>query len=149
MTTPAEKFSLDWGDFQKNAAETFCALLEEGDFCDVTLVCEDNQQLLCHKVVLAASSSIIKDMLRSSSHSHPILYFWGVKARDLARMVDFMYRGQVQLYRSDLQDFLNLAEVLKVKGVIWGETSEEKDIDHETVEIKENIDQTKKEQYSS
>ena len=28
----------------------------------MTLVCEDNQQILCHKVVLAASSSIIKDM---------------------------------------------------------------------------------------
>ena len=57
----------------------------------VTLVCEDNQQILCHKVVLAASSSIIKDMLRSSSHSH--LYFWGVKARDLARLARLHIQG--------------------------------------------------------
>ena len=146
MTTPAEKFSLTWEDFRKNAGETFCDLLEERDFCDVTLVCEDNQQILCHKVVLAASSSIIKDMLRSSIHSHPLLYLWGVKARDLARLVDFIYRGQVQVYQSDLQDFLNLADVLKVKGVTWGETKQENYIDHESKESREYIVQAQKSQ---
>ena len=74
-----------------------------------------------HKVVLSSSSQLLKAMLKSSPHKHPFLYFWGIKARDLASMVDFIYTGQVQVYQSDLQDFLTLAELLKVKGVLWGE----------------------------
>ena len=146
MKTPAEKFSLAWGDFQKNAGETFCDLLKERDFCDVTLVC---QQLLCHKVVLAASSQVIKEMLRSSTHNHPLLYFWGVKARDLARMVDFIYRGRLQLYQSDLSDFLNLSEILKVKEVTLGETRQETNIDSGRKESRDYIIQTNKAQHSS
>ena len=149
MNTPAEKFSLTWEDFPKNAGETFCHLLEEQDFCDVTLVCEDNQQILCHKVILSASSPVIRNMLRSSIHSHPLLYFWGVKARDLARLVDFIYRGQVQLYQSDLPDFLNLAELLKVKGVTWGKTRQESGINPESEESREYFIRASKEKYCS
>ena len=121
----AEKCSLAWEDFQQNAGGTFRDLREDGDFCDVSLVCEDNQQIPGHKVVLAASSPLLKSMLKSSQHSHPLLYFWGIKARDLSSLVDFIYRGQVQVYQSDLGDFLNLAKVLKVKGVSEGKTGKE------------------------
>ena len=121
----AEKCSLAWEDFQENAGGTFRDLREDGDFCDVTLVCEDNQQIPGHKVVLAASSPLLRAMLKSSQHSHPLLYFWGIKARDLARLVDFIYKGQVQVYQSDLGDFLNLAKLLKVKGVSEGNTGKE------------------------
>ena len=116
----SEKCTLAWEDFQENAGGTLRDLREDGDFCDVTLVCEDNQQIPGHKVVLAASSPLLRAMLKSSQHSHPLLYFWGVKARDLARLVDFIYRGQVQVYQSDLEDFLNVAKMLKVKGVTEG-----------------------------
>ena len=115
--TFTEKCALSWEDFQKNAGGTLHDLREDVDFCDVTLVCEDNQQILSHKVVLAASSPLLGAMLKSSQHSHPLLYLWGIKARDLARLVDFIYRGQVQVYQSDLDDFLALAKLLEVKGV--------------------------------
>ena len=69
-----------------------------------------------------------------------------MKARDLARLLDFIYRGQVQVYRSDLQDFLHIAEVLKVKGVTWGETRQENDIDHDRKQPREFIVQTNKAQ---
>ena len=121
----AEKCSLVWQDFQETAGHTFRDLREDGDFCDVTLVCEDNHQIPSHKVVLAASSPLLRDMLKSSQHSHPLLYFWGIKARDLSVLVDFIYKGQVQVYQSDLADFLNLAKLLKVNGVSEGNTSKE------------------------
>ena len=118
--TSDEKCSVAWKDFQKNAGGTFCDLQEDKDFSDVTLVCEDNQQIPGHKVVLSASSPLLAAILRSSRQSHPLLYFLGVKARDLSRLVDFIYKGQVQVYQSDLTDFLTLAERLKVKGVSGG-----------------------------
>ena len=117
MITFAEYLNLDWGDFTENAGGILRDLREDQDFCDVTLVCEDNQQIPCHRVILATSSPLLKAMIRSSQHSHPMIYFMGVKARDLARMVDFIYKDRVQVYQSDLTDFLTLAEMLKVKGV--------------------------------
>ena len=129
MMPSVEKCSLVWSDFQENVVGTFCDLRDDRDFCDVTLVCEDNQQIFGHKVVLSSSSQLLKAMLKGSPHKHPLLYFWGIKARDLASMVDFIYTGQVQVYRSDLPDFLNLAELLKVKGVGRSEPREEYESD--------------------
>jgi hypothetical protein len=136
MRPSAKKCSFALTDCQDNDGVTFCNLREDQDFCDVTLVCEDNQQIPCHKVVLASSSQLLKAMLKSIPHNHPLLYFWGIKARDMARMVDFIYTGQVQVYQSDLQDFLTLAELLKVKGVLWGEPG---NVD-ERLELAQGID---------
>ena len=110
MITLSEYFTLDWGDFTSNAGGTFRDLREDHDFCDVTLVCEDNQQIPSHRVILAASSPLLKAMVRSKQH--PLIYFSGVKMRNLARVVDFIYKGQVQVYQADLADFLNFAEML-------------------------------------
>ena len=43
--------------------------------------------------------------------------------------MDFIYTGQVQVYQSDLTDFLTLAELLKVKGVGRSEPRQEYETD--------------------
>ena len=115
--TSSEKCSVKWEDFQENASGSFSELLTSQDFCDVTLVCEDNQQIEAHKVVLSASSYLFKTILRNTKHNNPLLYFWDIKKRDLLVLVDFLYKGEVKVYESDLQDFLNVAKKLKVKGL--------------------------------
>ena len=117
MITLSEYYTLDWRDFMANSGATFKDLREDQDLCDVTLVCEDNQQIPCHRVILAAISPLLKAMIRSSQHSHPLLYFFGVKSRNMSSIVDFIYKGQVRVYQDDLTDFLNLAEMLKIEGV--------------------------------
>ena len=117
MRMPTQKSSVVWEEFQTHASEMLLAWRQDADFSDVTLVCEDNQQILAHKVILASSSTLIKKMIQNSKHSHPLLYFWGVKYRDLANVVDFMYKGKVEVYQSDLEDFLALANMLGVKGL--------------------------------
>ena len=41
-----EKFCLKWNDFQENALKTFSKLRNEDDFFDVTLVADDQKQLM-------------------------------------------------------------------------------------------------------
>ena len=53
--TMSEKLCLKWNDFQENVNSAFGDLRGSGDFSDVTLACEDGQQIEAHKVVLAAS----------------------------------------------------------------------------------------------
>ena len=58
-----------------------------------------------------------KNILRNTKHNHPLLYLWDIKERDLLVLVDFIYKGEVKVYESDLQDFLAVAKKLKIKGV--------------------------------
>ena len=103
--------------FQETVSVAFSALHNNQDFSDVTLVCEDNQQIEAHKVVLSASSLLLKRMLLGVQHSHPLVYFWDIRERDMVKIVDFIYNGQVEVYHSDLNEFLNIANRLGIEGV--------------------------------
>ena len=48
----SEKFCVKWNDFQENIRASFSSLREDQDFTDVTMVCDDNQTLEAHKVIL-------------------------------------------------------------------------------------------------
>ena len=50
----SEKLCLQWNEFKQNISASFQDLREDKDFNDVTLVCEDGQQVEAHKVVLAS-----------------------------------------------------------------------------------------------
>ena len=51
----AEKLCLQWNDFKGNVNSAFGRLRDDKEFTDVTLACEDGQQMEAHKVILAVS----------------------------------------------------------------------------------------------
>ena len=53
----SEKLCLQWNDFQDNIKGVFENLRKGSDFADVTLACEDDQQVEAHKVILAWDGS--------------------------------------------------------------------------------------------
>jgi len=116
MEGSTEKFGVRWNDFESNMSSAFQELREEKDFFDVTLACED-EQVGAHKVILSACSHFFHAVLRRNPHSHPLLYLKGVKFAKLLPILDFMYRGQVDVAQDDLNSFLALAEDLKVKNL--------------------------------
>ena len=87
----SEKLCLKWNNFQENTNSVFGSLRNDSDFSDVTLACEDGQQVKAHKVILAASSPFFHTMLRKNKHPHPLIYMRGVRSEDLVAMVDFLY----------------------------------------------------------
>ena len=113
----SEKFNLSWKDFQSNVSQSLSTLREEEDFFDVTLVSDDLQQFPAHKVVLSSCSPVWKNLLRSSKHSHPMLYIRGVKNMELKYILDFAYSGEVTIHQEHLDGFLAIAEDLKLKGL--------------------------------
>ena len=105
MTNFGEKLCLQWNDFRENVSSAFGDLREDKEFTDVTLACEDGQQVEAHKVVLIASSPFFLNILKRNKHSHPLIYMRGVKSENLTAMVDFFYHGK--------------SNVSKVKS-LWG-----------------------------
>ena len=119
MTNP-EKLCFQWDDFKQNIGAAFGDLRGDKEFTDVTLVCEDGQQVEAHKVVLASSSLFFKDLLRKNRHPHPLLYMRALKSEDLIAIVDFLYFGEANIFRENLDSFLAIAEELKVNGLTIG-----------------------------
>ena len=63
----SEKLCLQWNDFQANIKSAFGNLRDDNDFTDVTLACEDGQQVEAHKVILAASRLFSRSCLEGTS----------------------------------------------------------------------------------
>merc|ERR1719384_1874398 len=116
----SEKFSLRWNDFETNIGMAFRDIREKKEFFDVTLACEDDNQMMAHKVILSACSPFFRNILRRNSHQHPLLYLKGVKYRELISVLNFMYQGEVNVAQDDLNSFLAVAEDLRVKGLTQG-----------------------------
>lgn len=123
MVSMSEKVSLGWNDFQINLNSTLEAHLNSSDFTDVTLVSADGQQS-AHRLVLSAGSPLLAKLL-ASLPPNPVLYFWDLQASLLSALVDFLYKGKVEVATSDLAAFLALAEKLKVRGLAGSVLKEE------------------------
>ena len=112
------KLCLNFPNFQSHMATEFKISLENGDFCDITLVCEDGQQMDAHRVILAASSEVFKEMLRRNNHPRAFIFVRGLKEKYLSALLEYIYNGEVTVLSEDLQDFLDLSEDLKIKGLM-------------------------------
>ena len=114
----SEKLCLQWNDFQDNVKNAFGNLREDKDFADVTLACEDGEQVEAHKVILAASSPFFKRLLGRNRHPHPLIYMRGVKSVDMLAIIDFIYCGEANVFEGNLDTFLAIAEELQLKGLM-------------------------------
>ena len=112
-----EKFCLRWNDFESNLSAAFKELRQESQYLDVTLLCEDQDQIEAHQLVLSACSGFFKNALKRSKHQHPLLYLKGVQHADLNNILDFIYYGEVSIAQENLNAFLSVAEELKIKGL--------------------------------
>ena len=128
----AAKVCFQFADFKENISESFQSLRKNDDFADVTLACEDGQQIEAHKFILAASSTFFQNLLRKNTHVHPLIYLRGVNLENLVAIVDFLYFGETSIWKENLESFLTIAEELKLKGL----TNENEP--KENVESKEN-----------
>ena len=113
----SEKLCLQWNDFKENVNSAFGRLRDDKEFSDVTLACEDGQQMEAHKIILAASSPFFENIFQRSKHPHPLIYLRGFQSQDLVTILDFLYFGEANVYQENLDSFLEIADGLKLKGL--------------------------------
>ena len=120
----SEKLCLQWNEFPKIVRSAFEELRDDHDLTDVTLVCNDGKQVEAHKVVFASTSPFFMELFKRNKHPHPLIYMKGVNSDDLVAMVEFLYSGEANVDQRNLDDFLALADDLRLKGL--NGTSEDK-----------------------
>ena len=118
----AEDFCLKWNDHHAlffSSAESLC---ENNHLTDVTLSC-GNRQFAAHKLVLSVCSGYFANLF-SKRRSAPfnllnqaIVYLKDVDPRHMELILQYMYRGEINVQEDDLMDLLNTAKGLRVKGL--------------------------------
>ncbi|XP_069189653.1 uncharacterized protein [Procambarus clarkii] len=115
----SSQYCLRWNNHRNNLLAAFDQLLHVEAFTDVTLACEEGVTLHAHRLVLAACSSYFQALfVNARTAHHPIVVLKDVRACDMRALLEYMYRGEVNVEHDHLQSLLRVAESLKVKGLV-------------------------------
>lgn len=112
----SQAFCLRWNNFQTNMLNVFEKLFLDERFVDVTLACE-GQLIKAHKMVLSASSSYFQEIFTTTPCSHPVIIMKDVPLKELRKILDFMYKGEINVSKCEIGKLLIVAEALQVRGL--------------------------------
>ncbi|XP_055551706.1 uncharacterized protein LOC129734027 [Wyeomyia smithii] len=113
-----QQYCLRWKYHHSNLQTMFSQLLDRGCFCDVTLACE-GQTIRAHRVVLCACSTYFDQLLTncSTTEKDPIIIMRDAKFEDIKCLIEFMYKGEINVEHGSLASLLKTAEELRIKGL--------------------------------
>jgi len=112
----SQQYCLKWNNHQNNMLRVFTRLFGQEQFTDVILAAE-GKHIKCHKMVLSACSSYFEQLFVNFSEPNQIVILKDTSFADIAAIVDFMYKGEINVSQDKLSSLLKTAENLKVKGL--------------------------------
>ena len=146
-----EKFSLKFNDSASNVTKSFQSLRKEEDFFDVTLVGDDLKHVTAHKLVLSSCSGYFKTIFSNNKkyfQSQAMICLEGLNHGDLNNVLDYIYQGEVQIQQNEIDRFLQIADRLKLEGLMGGRLQEDEGKTENILEfssIQDNLFLTKNE----
>ena len=111
-----QQFCLRWNNYQSNLTNVFDQLLQSESFVDVTLACEGHS-VKAHKMVLSACSPYFQTLFFENPCQHPIVILKDIKWPELKAVVEFMYKGEINVSQEQIGPLLKVAESLKIRGL--------------------------------
>lgn len=88
-------------------------------FTDVTISCPDGK-LQAHKLILSACSPYFEAVFKDNPCKHPVLIFREIKRHEMSTLLEYMYRGEVDVLDSELQPLIQVATDLQIRGLAYG-----------------------------
>lgn len=133
----SQQYCLRWNNHRTNLLSVFDELLQNESFTDVTLACEGGTPIKAHRMVLAACSPYFQvgfflvpvssqqrlidgfqNIFTDLPCKHPVVVLKDVKYSEIKAILEYMYRGEVNVAQDQLAALLKVAEALKVKGLV-------------------------------
>ena len=108
------KFNLKWKTHQSHTKSLISELFVSQEFTDVTLVCDDANQLKAHKFMLSSSSTVFRSILQSDKE-HPFIFLRGINAQDMQAILQFIYLGEATFHYDRMNEFLQVGKDLGIK----------------------------------
>ena len=118
-----EEFLLKWNDHHNSFFNIVQDLCTNELLTDVTLACGSGEPVVfeAHKLMLSVSSAFFRNILtrkRADRYpSHPIVFLKDVNPRHMEQLLQYMYRGEINVLQDDLEPLIETARALQVKGL--------------------------------
>ena len=113
-----ESLFLIKNNYEDSTKTLFKNLLKDVEFTDVTLALNDEKQVKGHKAILGASSTFFRKIFHQNAVANLVLYLKGISTKDINSIMEFIYLGQTSVNKADLNTFLEVAEELKIEGLM-------------------------------
>ena len=99
-------------NFKNNSENAWKDLQTQKSFYDITLASED-KEIKAHKIVISSFCPMFKNILKQNMDKHPLIYLRGVQSKELEKLLNFIYTGEVTIDEEDLDIFYQVGEDLK------------------------------------
>ena len=129
-----ERLKVTWEEHSSHTNELLRELFDSKRFSDVTLICNDQQEIKAHKFILSSCSSRFKSIIDSSFRSNdpyiacgiiddniidnvPYMNLKETNMQELESILQFIYLGEAEVYQENIEEFLKVAKILNIKGL--------------------------------
>ncbi|KAJ8965635.1 hypothetical protein NQ317_017424, partial [Molorchus minor] len=109
----AQQYCLRWNNHRSNLLTVFDELLQNEDFTDVTLFCDGGEPIRCHRMVLAACSPYFQHLFTVLPGKHPAVIQKDVKYFEIKAILEYMYRGEVNVAQDQLAALLKSGRIVE------------------------------------
>lgn len=108
--------NVTWHDHLQNLSGLFQDLYENKKLVDVTLYCSEGS-LKAHKIVLSACSPYFSKIFQENQTKHPIIILKGISLSEMHQLLEFMYKGSINVNENDLESLIQAGAYLEIKGM--------------------------------
>ena len=84
---------------------------------DMSLVCETGQVIKCHRIILAAASPMLRQLMEECNGEPAVLILPNINYQDLVSIMELAYRGETTVNRSNRSSLLATAASLDIQGI--------------------------------
>ena len=118
-----EEFLLKWNDHHNSFFSIVQDLCASELLTDVTLACGSGEPIIfeAHKLMLSVCSTFFRNIFTRKRadryQAHPIVFLKDVEPRHMEQLLQYMYRGVINVLQDDLGPLIETARALQVKGL--------------------------------
>lgn len=113
--TPNNALHLVWDNHLENVSSLFQVLYQDNKLVDVTIACRDGL-LRAHKLILSACSPYFERIFNDNPCKHPVVIMRGVQYHEMQMILDYIYKGYIDIPASSLNNLISVASELEIKG---------------------------------
>ena len=116
----AQQYMLQWHAHHDSFFQLMEELCQSQAMTDVTVACGD-VSLEAHSLILSASSPILRSILAKGNAGWPgrkqTLHFMDMNPTHMQLLLQYMYRGEVNVQHAQLEPLMKSAQALQIKGL--------------------------------